>query len=701
MTKHIKASVLLVPIALVLANIGFFFIFSISLEGGLLSLVYFTIAVLLPGYICALLFFRFFSMGSNELPSWQFILPLLTIFGLAGVLISFFMGHALNSSVLFYAFSLIYLTLLITPFRTFFISSVRRNFKIGSTLAEWRVPTILLYILSINVLFFLSRPTPGILPLDIFHDHIWNVGNTVSMMSGFPLKSMNIETQPYLSYHVLVHILGSHMARITGLIPHMVGLQFVFIPLVPLLILNMVNFFGRFLDRKTNYLFYGLAVLLFGGGFSIVHEVKVNSLLNSNTNFMGVILLFPVVALMLDSERYKKTGSLLMLFIGLFLVTAAKGSIGASLIIGMMSWAFFRLWKKRINFKDIIDSAGALLGFVCSYVLFFRFPTLYQPILDKAIGSGEHVIAAPLAYVTKNALARPFMDVIQNHIPEPYQIVSLIGLTISLLSLYLVLYFSYRLLVIYYIKKIGIEERNQKVLFVILGSLFITFMVNKDPQDHAYLITSALFMLDVLFISYLQKEKIFSLLRDFFKNGNIYGAIGILVIIILPFLSTTGWARKEYAYNFFMYGKIGQYMDPSFSRTEYRQNHQSITPKFYDALQYIRKSSEKNAVVIAPFVKLKDGRSLAFYTSAFAERPAYLEGNDFGGIRKYIGSAEIERRLETIKDIYENYRVPSELMNTKYYYLVNEDTRKGLETNHPTKVLYDNNEWCVLQFLQE
>jgi hypothetical protein len=612
-------------------------------------------------------------------------------------MVSYLAAKILGSYPLYYLFLCTYPAVFVNPFRKYIASSVHINFNIGNICKERLLPVILFFILCINILFFLSRPTPGIVPLDIFHDHVWNAGNTVSLVSDFPLRSMNVETQPYISYHILVHILGAHMSIITDLTPHLVGLQFVFIPIIIMLAFNVSFLLNRFLERRGGYLFYGLAVVLFGGGFTIVHEVKVNSLLNSDTNLIGVALLFAIVACIINSDRFKKTGAFGLSLIGLFLVTAAKGSIGASLFVGMFFWAIFNIWKNRRLTAEIIEAVGTILGFASAYVFFFILPTYGQTVVDALSADSGGSPFLPLSYVTKNAMARPFLDVIYKYAPEHLQLISHILLTVSLLPLYVLLYFSYRLLVFLRIKSVSADEQQQKILFIIFGSLFITYMVNKGPQDHAYFAAAGLFMLDMLFVTFLYKEKVFSLIAEFFKKRQLYGLVGAILIVIMPFISLKGWVKKEYAYNIFMYGRIGQHMDARFSKTEYRRNHQSITPEYYDALQHIRKDCDKNIIVVTPFVCLENGKPLAFYTSAFSERPVYLEGYSFGGITRYVGSSEIERRLKILKDIYENYHVPDELMNNRYVYLADRKTKEGLERKYNIKPLYDNGVWCVLR----
>ena len=159
------------------------------------------------------------------------------------------------------------------------------------------------------------------------------------------------------------------------------------------------------------------------------------------------------------------------------------------------------------------------------------------------------------------------------------------------------------------------------------------------------------------------------------------------------------WIRREHVYNFFMYGKIGKVMSDKFENTDYRKAHRSITPEVYESLEYIRTSTPKEAIVVTPFVKLYNERNIAFYTSAFSERTAFLEGYDFGGVTKYVTQTEIKKKIEAIKEIYGTYKVPKAMRNNRYIFLVNAKTKIELGKRYFTKVLYENNTWSVLQLL--
>ena len=577
---------------------------------------------------------------------------------------------------------------------------IASGLKTDDTQFGWKIPAILFFILVVNILFFLLRPTPGIVPLDILHDHLWNTGNTVSMTSHFPLQSMNIEQRPYLAYHVLIYIMGAHMALITGLIPHMVGLQFIFVPLVPLSVITMAIFLEQFLKRKDIYLFYGLAVLLFGGGFAIVHEVKVRSNWGSSTNLIGIILLFSMLVLMMHLQKLKTAGRFIAFFAGLFLATAAKGSIGAALTAGAVLWAFFRIWKKQLTRTDTVDCLGALLGFVASFLIFFVLPVWGQPVFNDAMGKTSFPLI-PLSYITKNDLALPFIESIYKYVPGHYQVPTHVLFTVMFLPVFIVLYFSYRLVAIYDFTKTALEEIDQRILFVALGSLMIALTVNTAPMDSAYFMTSGLFILDIFFIRHVQKEHLFSLIRSSYGQRQVYAFMGALFIVVLPFVSSGGWIKTEHIYNFFMDGRIGQVMNDKLSKTTYRQNHQSITPKMYEALSYIRKNTGESSIVVSPNMDLADGRHLAFYTSAFSERTAFIEGYEFAGIAKeglvrYVGSSGINAKREIIKEIYTDHRVPEEMQNNKYVYLVDVKAGTELKKNYSTKTLFGNSTWSVL-----
>lgn len=687
----------------ILLNVAFYYIFAISLKGIIFSLIYFIAVVFLPGYFIAMLFFYLFRSRADEQPSWHLVLPLLTIFGIANVLVSYLMAQVFHNAAYNYLFAWAYLLILLGPVRTFLKYMIVSGLKTDGNDFGWKIPVILFFILAVNILFFLLRPTPGIVPLDIFHDHVWNAGNTVSMTSHFPLQSMNIEQRPYLAYHVLIYIMGAHMALTTGLIPHLVGLQFIFVPLIPLLVISMATFLEQFLKRKDIYLFYGLAVLLFGGGFAIIHEVKVRSYLGSNTNFMGVILLFSVLALMTQLERLGNKGRFVSLFAGLFLATAAKGSIGATLTAGAVLWTLFRIWKKKLTLTDTVDCFGALSGFAAAFLAFFVLPLWGQTVFSDGIGKTSFPLI-PLSYVTKNDLALPFIQFIYKYLPGLYQVPAHILFTVILLPIFIVLYFTYRLIAIYDFKKFGLEEIHQRILFVALGSLLIAFTVNMAPQENAYFMTSGLFILDIFFIRHVQKENLFSLIRSSYGQRQVYACLGALFVVALPFVSSGGWIKPEHINNFFMDGKIGKLMNDKFAKTTYRQNHQSLTPQMYEALSYIRKNTAESSIVVSPLVDLPDGRHLAFYTSAFSERTAFIEGYEFAGLAKeglvrYVGSSGINTKKEIIKEIYTNYRVPEEMQNNRYLFLADAKTRTELEKEYSTKILFGNDTWNVIQIV--
>ncbi len=686
---------------LALLNVAFFYAFAISLKGVFIALAYYAAAVVLPGCCIAGLFYYFFPSGRDEVPSWHLTLPLTTIFGIANVLISYLMGQAFHTGAYNYLFAWAYLLVLLKPVRTAVRSMIRFSQRPESgNQFRWKAPIILFYILIINVLFFLLRPTPGIVPLDIFHDHLWNAGNTVSLTSHFPLQSMNIAERPSIAYHILIHVMGAHMALTTGLTPHMVGLQFIFVPLIPLLVVTMAAFLEQILERKDSYVFYGLAVLLLGGGFAIIHEVKVRAYLGSNTNLLGVLLLFSVLLLITQAGKLNRTGRFISFFAGLFLATAAKGSIGAALAAGAVLWTCFRIWRKQLTGEDVTDGLGALSGFALSCLLFFVFPLWGQAVYADGMRTSFPLI--PLSYVTKNDLASPFIDVIYKYLPGRYQVPVHVLFTVLFLPVFIVLYFSYRLLVLSKFKESWKAEIHQKIIFIALGSLAIALTVNTAPQDSAYFMTSGLFILDALFLRQIQQENIFSLIRSSFNQRHVYTLIGSLLILLLPFVTLGGWVKPEHRYNFFVYGRVGHLLDRSVSKTTYRQSHQSITPEVYEALSYIRHNTDRNSVVVSPFLDESDGRHLAFYTSTFSERTAFIEGYEFAGLAKeglvrYVGASGITRKKEIVDEIYKKYDVPAEIQNKKYVVLADAKTRAELEKKYSTNTLFANDKWNVMQ----
>lgn len=688
-------------IGLILANIAFFHLFSIDMKGVLIASLYFVLVAILPGYLIATWFYKTLHSNGSEKPSWHLMLGLSTIFGIGNVLLCYMMYQGFRSDIWKYFCLWPYLGLIKYVFRLKFRSwhalSVRKI--IGQK--SWLLPGALSYILLLNILVFQMRPTPGILPLDIFHDHLWNAGNAVSLVNGFPLKSLNIETSPFVSYHVLFHILAAHMAIMTGLTAHLTALQYIFVPLVPLLIFNMVGLLHALNIRNKSYLFYGLAVLLFGGGFAIVHEVKVRSLLNSSTNFLGVILLFSVMTTWLHMRAFKTSGRFVLVLVGVFLTTAAKGSIGASLISGSVLWIIFGSWRKSIDRGDKVDCFGAILGFLAAFFLFFIYPVIGQDSAKDFVGRSNFPIV-PFAYVAKNALAGPILEVIYKYLPGVFQWLAHLVVIILMIPVHLLFYYTYRLLVVYRLRTDEIGEGQRRILSVTMGSLIVGYTVNMEPQENAYFLNSALLLLDVLFIFFINRDALFSRVKGYYRNKEIFALVGACFILVLPFINVNGWIRQEYLYNFIMYGKLGQHLDSKLKATQYRQSHQTITPEIYECLEYIRKYSVKDSVIVSPFIDLPDGRHLAYYVSAFGERRVFLEGYEINeSVIRYSGLSEIKRRIEVIEGIYKIYRVPGEMHQPKYLFILNRLEMQEFERRYFVNTLFENSKWSVVRIGNE
>jgi hypothetical protein len=441
--------------------------------------------------------------------------------------------------------------------------------------------------------------------------------------------------------------------------------------------------------------------LLFGGGFHIVHEVKVQNL-SSSTNFIGAILLFATMSIALHLHLFGKTGRFIALFVGIFLSTAAKGSIGACLFLGIIFWICFRAWKKSITATDITDGLGGLIGFLFSYFLFFVWPTWGQEFGGSHIGQWGFPLI-PLTYVTKNDLFGPLVGLLYKYLPGIFPIVAHIIFTIAVLPIYILLYYSYRLLVPYDFSVNGASEKQIRIFLVVLGSLFLGYLINSGTwQNHAYFITSAVFLLDVLFVFYAKKEGLFSKIFQSFKERNIFTCTGALVISVLPFITVPGWIRGEHTHNLLMFGRIGQILDSRLKETSYRKAHRFITPELYDVLQFIKESTDKDVVIVTPLLKVPNGKPGAFVTSTFSERTSFVEGYyAWKGVNLYADQSELEERLQMVEAIYRQYKVPERLQHGKYLFLVRSGDEEEFIKRYVIQVLYENREWSVLQIQRE
>lgn len=688
----------LLSFVLLVAHLGFFYLYAIDLKGVLLSITYLTIAIAAPGFVLCSVFFKLFAKNKDQVPDIHLISSLSAVLGSTNILFCYLVSMLTTVHLANYLFIWPFLALLVKAGRSA-VGSMNVWAAIRNPANRWSWPILLLFALLFNLYFFAMRPTPGFVPVEIFHDHLWNAGNTVALMSDFPLKSMRIESMPYLSYHILVHIIGAHMALLTGLTPHLVGLQYVFIPLIPILVYSMMSLLAQFFKNDNKYLLYGLAVLLFGGGFHIVHEVKVLNLLGS-TNFLGVILLFMFLTISLHLQSFNNFGRFLLMFVGLFMATVAKGTIGIALCGGVGLWWLFQMFKRNFSGGIFVDALGAGTGFLSSYYLFFIWPVLGQQFKNTVIQDGSFPII-PLGYVINNELTWGIVNLIKNYLSGVPQTVTLIFLTLLILPVYILLYYSYRLLVFSSFKRVEFGEAKQKILAVALSSLLIGYSINVPyAQNYAYFITVAVFGLDILFVLFLQQEQAFEKLKKFFGAKAVYPFVGLIVILALPFLDITNRIRDEHTHNYFFTGKIGQRLNDKIEDTNYRKTQQNITPEMYAALDYIRRQTPTDSIIVSSLVNTPDGRPRAFYVSTFSERTAFIEGYfQIEGLAKYADPEEVKEKLSIMEEIFTSYEIPPDMRSKKYIFLCKIGELEKFEENYQLKILYKNGTWAVIHIV--
>jgi hypothetical protein len=72
----------------------------------------------------------------------------------------------------------------------------------------------------------------------------------------------------------------------------------------------------------------------------------------------------------------------------------------------------------------------------------------------------------------------------------------------------------------------------------------------------------------------------------------------------------------------------------------------------------------------------------------------YYGGDD---ITLYLKKSEIDEGHAIVKDIYSEHRIPPKLQNSKYVFLSDVNAKKEFEKRYPTKILYENSKWSILQ----
>jgi hypothetical protein len=697
MRKYQRLYPLLASTLLIFTYFGFLKLFAVGLQGPLAAITYAIITIFVPGYLLARAAINCTATDNSLADDWRMMVPLATLFGIGVVLICYLAAQLSGQFAANYLF--------LVPYLLFF---ARRSGQVTNSEGRFQnlaVTTLVtvIFVFAITYFILMERSTPGLVVLDLFHDHLWNVGNTVALVYDFPLYSLNIETRPAVPYHILVHIIGAHMTLLTGLVPHLVGLQYVFIPLAIILVLNVVAFLNLVLGQRVRYLVYGATIIFFGSGFALVHEVKVQSYLVSPTNFLGIIVLFTWFAIQARAERLSTFLRWFCAFLVLFLATGAKGSIGAALVGGAILLLLHRLWKNEAKAGDLTECAGALVGFATSYLIFFVLPTVLSGNVQVPSDtiSNNSLPIAPFIYITQSALASNLVYYIDSYLDGTLAMIARSILTVVLLPIHILLYYSFRLLP-FLDRQRQFGDLEQRLIWIAASSILIAYTVKGTAQDHAYFLTAGLLSLDILFILWISRISLLNKLQTYLNKRHLFACLGALLVIVLPFASVPGWFKPAYIMNIFAYGHIGQTFDEQLSNSSYRKEHTTITPDLYHALQYIRQHTPLSTIVVTPFIKIQNGKAVSFWTSAFAERAAYLEGYDFV-VKKVVAKVEIKERERIVSELYNSYIIPQSLLLDKYVIIANEEFIADIKTRwdqQQYEILSETGEWFVLRLIE-
>lgn len=74
-----------------------------------------------------------------------------------------------------------------------------------------------------------------------------------------------------------------------------------------------------------------------------------------------------------------------------------------------------------------------------------------------------------------------------------------------------------------------------------------------------------------------------------------------------------------------------------------------------------------------------------------------MEGYEFGDVVKYSGLSEIKRRIEVLEGIYKIYRVPEEMRQHKYLFIINRSEKLEFEGRYFVNTLFENAKWSVVR----
>jgi len=669
-------------------------VMNVALGPTWLALAYAAAALVVPGLILAAL------MSDPDQDSPARTLSLALILGLAGVAVSYF-AYVLTGVRLF-------LFLAFCPWVLLVFGRVRSG--VGVTLqavldrgrACSRTVFVILGLVALFSLLFAVawQPSPGMGPVSMDYHSLVQASLQVSMEDSFPGQTG--PGQP-IRYNTLLQILGVHFTALTKTPAHLFMINYVYLILVPLLILALLALLSE-AGLKGSYLAYGLALLLFGSGFFYGRWFMAWVY---SPNLLGLVIFVSLATLFLAGDRLRTWSWLTAAAAGPFLLVGARFHGGLCLAGGLV---ILGLWQWRAG---LTNKLKGFVGLSLLFGLLGYFVFIFGLKVPAEIKSSYFLFDY---FVHKT----PLVEQLQRALEVKEVLGQLGSLKFVILSLFgalfwpwgMIRHLAFALPVVP--RLIGRWRRGElawpdKVLISLALSAYLLIIVL--PTDQVYALSFGYKCLLVLFLVELQRAGLFKqigeALAGLFSKVNLFNlkdhsalvkvglGLGWLALLVMPFhsLRPQGPACNEFRLRN-LYASTVFYRPGRLQPAVKAESGRRLDKETYQALSFIRQKTGPEAVVVAPGLVLGRGHKkewFDFYITALAERAAYVENR----ADNFLFPQPEPAKVAHLADIRSRGRLDEALMSDRFVFMLTKPELEALGQNYRLAVLYSNQAWVV------
>lgn len=466
--------------------------------------------------------------------------------------------------------------------------------------------------------------------LKIDQDLMYWFRNSVAATRKFPLEDLSIAGANFY-YHYFSSFYNAFMHFLTG--AELFDICFTYSVFTNTLLLfgSMFVFSDYFLKNKTlKYLC--IFIILFCSGFEYYtvcfysHKLYIHSF-GALEGIALSLFFFSVFLSFYESDIFSISKLLLSLLL-FYSAVGTKAPVACVIMVPAGGACITLLFCKKTFFK------GALCGLFLLSVFFFVYMLFIRGISHPAYSGGE---TNSLKFSFTDSLKRSYSGVLfeflfqkTNSFPMSYFVAFLVYIVAFNPLLFATLIFSF----------VDLKEnpltKRQLILFsgIIVGFLLNIFFSHIGSSQMYFS------LLVVPLSAVLSFERI-SISKRTFKNKKI----GILFFPL--FLIGIG----NFFFSMYKDGSDGiiHYVKATFMNKTMEKNAKTVSKKEIEGLRWIRDNTDENSIIVTNKILAETGSGRSFVTSCFAQRPVFLEGDDYGAVPAYISKT---KRKELVRKFF-------------------------------------------------